>query len=311
MQLHATGALLPMTTTAVFWAESRGVPRGERLRQVAALAMAFAAVAAAFLWLWATLGWMASSPLDPRTTIWQLAARSASWLPRSTWSEWLLPFLPLSPLPFFALARRDLRASAVAILVPVAGYLALASTMLGVPEHGAYLAPIAAPLALLAVRMLGARAALATAVATAIVTVAGVIANDREGVRYRELAAGITALAAADRAVLLYCEPRYGTEDQHVDELAAVRLFRPDTEVFQLQELADREPSQLTPDPQVMAAAWRTIHAQHRVLVTHGSLERLRRWYPSGASLVAAFEAVYELRPLRNAGFDGFELVAR
>lgn len=311
MQLHATGALLPVTTAAMFWAETRLAPRRQRLRQIALLGITFTVLAGAFVWFWAALGWLTGSPLSAERRGWQLVLHGVSSLPRWTWSEWLLPFLPLSPLPLAALARRDLRASGLAILGPAGCYLALAATVLGIPEHGAYLAPLAAPLALLAVRMFGTRMALAAAAATALVNVGCVLVTDVEGARYRALAAGISSLAATDRVVVLYCEPKYGSDDEHVDELAAVRLFRPDTEVFQLQELAAREPAQLTPDPKVMAAAWRAIHAERRVLMTHGSLQRLRRWYPSGALLVAAFESVYELRPLRTADFDGFELVAR
>src|SRR5262249_25486621 len=87
--------------------------------------------------------------------------------------EWLLPFLPLSLAPLFALVWRRFRLEAALQCICIAVYVAAAVVLLppretlrhpqSLPpltliEYGAYFLPLAVPAAVTAVRMLPARA---------------------------------------------------------------------------------------------------------------------------------------------------------
>ncbi|MFM1872519.1 MAG: hypothetical protein RL398_1941, partial [Planctomycetota bacterium] len=77
-------------------------------------------------------------------------------LPGLAWREWLLPYAPFCLAPLLALPYRALHLAGVALLVAVAGYLAVDLVLLiGLVEHGAYAIPLVFPAAALMVRPFG------------------------------------------------------------------------------------------------------------------------------------------------------------
>ena len=137
-------------------------------------------------------------------------------VPLTLWREFALPLCPLSLITFWALTRTEGRAAAVAVLLACAPYIALSALILGVSEHGAYLAALAAPMSLLAARVVPPKALIAITAAAWTCSAWLTWSHDTEGARYRDFAAGFQRLAGADPALLLYCEDPIPGADAHV-----------------------------------------------------------------------------------------------
>lgn len=166
--VHFTGHLLVFVLPLFALVQLPAPRRRHALRLGVAVAVHFAVWGALFVLL-RHHGELVASP-DPVGYVAQrfdLAGIAAN-LPRVVLREWLLPFLPGSVLLLALLGSRRWRLAAALLLTLVAGYLLCSTWLLldGAVEHGAYLLPLALPLALLLGRALQRRGQIALLVAT-------------------------------------------------------------------------------------------------------------------------------------------------
>ena len=170
---------------------------------------------------------------------------------------------------------------------------------------------MAAPLAVLAAQVAGPRLLAAAAVVMLSVTGAQTFAHDTEGPRYRAFVEGLRVVAGDDRCVLLYCEDPVPGPDEHVDELAALRVLDDPTESKNIGALmAEIEVS----GPVQIAGMTRALPALYpgaRLLMGAATRQTLGSRYPKGPALLAALEEVFEFELRQADGFVGFELTPR
>jgi hypothetical protein len=310
-QWHASGILLVPSWALWFWGERRDLPAVRRALQIVVAGAAYLAVFLPFQQLWQSVGWAESIRISRAPFGLAMLQHLAARLPVVFWTDWIRPFLPMSLLLFWAVLRGRQRFLALAVLTAAVAYSVLGAIVLGVSELGVYAAPLAAPLAILAVRVLPTRFAAVVIVGLLLFGTAAVLRHDSEGARYRDFVRGLAVLRADADVVVLFCEHPAGRIDERLDELAAIRVFAPDTAVFVLTELAAREPAELEPSIGPMVAAWGQLHRGRRVLLGRGSRDRLAQEYASGQLLLDALAGAYDFVPRLVDGFDGFELVPR
>ena len=101
--------------------------------------------------------------------------------------------------------------------------------------------------------------AAAAAVAALLCNLSLTWRHDTEGARYRGFVAGLEQVVGPQRSLLLYCEDPVPGPDAHVDGLAAVRVFAPETESWRLGELAAAPPERVRQQLADMAAALPTL----------------------------------------------------
>jgi hypothetical protein len=310
-QLHSMGIFASGVFVLQHWASRPDRAFGRKLAESAAAIAAHAAVFAAGTMLWQGLGWSVGSALDALPRGMALATALAERLPLTCWREFALPFLPLSLVTVWALTRANHRAVGGALVLGALPYIALSALILGVSEHGAYLAALAAPMSLLAARAVPLRPLAAAAVAALLCNLSLTWRHDTEGARYRGFVAGLEQVVGPQRSLLLYCEDPVPGPDAHVDELAAVRVFAPETESWRLGELAAAPPERVRQQLADMAAALPTLTQGARLLMGRSSYDALRARYSSGPIVLKAIEQACRLEPRKELGFDGFELLAR
>ena len=160
--VHATGHLLLGASLLLWWAltPTRTLRSALPLALAAGLAHLLLATGLA---LWLQPGRFAAPFQGQLQFVRDSAtdARAFASLWRVLRDEWLLAFLPLSLTCVAALLRPAARALAIATLVGVGVYLALAAALLNdLYERGAYLLPLALPFALCTLRAFGVRATL-------------------------------------------------------------------------------------------------------------------------------------------------------
>ena len=310
-QLHSMGIFASGLFAAWFWAARPDVPARRRLAQGAAALAVHASVFLAGTALWRSLGWSVGSALDALPRGYELLVALAETMPRTAWRELLLPFAPLPLFAVWALTRPKHRATAVALWLSCLPYLALSGLILGVSEHGAYLAAIAAPMAVLAAQVSRPRLLAAAAVVTISINSALTWAHDTEGARYRTFIDGLHVIAGEDRCVLLYCEDPVPGPDAYVDELAALRVLAYATESMRLGQIAAMSEGSAPGQIAAMASALPALHPGARLLMGRATCQTLADRYPSGPQLLAALERVYRFQPRQQGGFDGFELSLR
>lgn len=310
-QVHSMGVFASGLFALWFWASRPDLARGRRAAQGVAAIATHALVFLACTAYWQSLGWSVGSALGALPTGAALWDKLWSGIAATTWRELLLPFAPLPLFAAWALSRPSERPVAIALFAGCAPYLALSTLILGVSEHGAYLAAVAAPMALLAAATAPLQLLAAAAGLTAIVSAGLTWSHDSEGARYQSFVTGLEQLVEDDRFVLLYCEDPVPGPDAHVDELAAVRIFAPTTESMRLESLA-AQPAELVGSQIVaMAGALPALQAGARLVMGQATVTALRTRYQSGPLLLSALEQVYRLEPRRLAGFDGFELLVK
>ncbi|MEC8653514.1 MAG: hypothetical protein VXY92_13235 [Planctomycetota bacterium] len=310
-QLHSMGVFASGLFCLLHWAARRDRGRSAKLLESAAGVGAHVAVFLAGTALWQSLGWSVGAAVDALPRGAALADALIDRVPLTLWREFALPLCPLSLITAWALTRTEGRAAAVAVLLACAPYIALSALILGVSEHGAYLAALAAPMSLLATRVVPQKALIAITAAAWTCSLWLTWSHDTEGARYRDFAAGFQRLAGAEPALLLYCEDPVPGADAHVDELAALRLFAPSTESMRLEGLAAARPADAREQVVALAAALPAMQRRAKLLLGRCSYEALRDRYESGPVLLQAIERACRLEPRREIGFDGFELLAR
>lgn len=310
-QLHSMGIFASGLFAAWFWAARPDVSRSRRLAQAAAALAVHAVVFLAGTALWRSLGWSVGSALEALPRGAALVRALAEAAPRTAWRELLLPFAPLPLFAAWALTRPAYRAQAIALWLASLPYLALSALILGVSEHGAYLATLAAPMSVLAAQVVGPRALASVALAMLAVNGARTWRHDTEGGRYVAFVAGLHAVAEDDRCVLLYCEDPIPGPDEHVDELAALRVLDDPTECKNIGELMAGLETSAAAQMVAMAMALPALYPGARLLMGEATRQTLAERYPSGGRLLAALEQVYRFEPRRRGGFEGIELIPR
>jgi len=313
-QLHSMGIFASGLFSLCHWAARPDRAVWRKLTESLAAVAAHAALFIAGTALWQSLGWSVGSALDALDALprgMELVKALAELMPKTAWREFLLPFTPLSLITLWALTKRPGRAAAAALLLGSLPYIALSALILGVSEHGAYLATLTAPMALLAARMLPLRTLTLIALGTLAFNAAFAWRHDSEGERYKSFIAGLKQVGGEDRCLLLYCEDPVPGPDTFVDELAAVRVFAPTTASIRLEEFAAAPKSQVQGQVEAMTKAMPSIYLGVRLLMGEASRECLRDDYQSGPLMLTALEQVYRFVPRKRLGFEGFELIAR
>lgn len=310
-QLHSMGIFASGLFAAWFWTARPDVPARRRLAQSAAAIAAHAAVFLAGTAIWKSLGWSVGSALDALPRGAALIAAIFEAMPRTAWRELLLPFAPLPLFAAWALTKPAHRAQAAALGLACLPYLALSGLILGVSEHGAYLATVAAPMAALAAQVVGPRVLAGAALVTILVNAGLTWAHDTEGPRYRAFVAGLREVAGADRCLLLYLEDPVPGPDQYVDELAALRVLDEPTACQNIGELFAELQARPAAEIAAMAKALPALYGNPRLLMGKATHQTLTDRYPSGPKLLAALEQGFRFEPLGRGGFAGFELLPR
>jgi len=222
--------------------------------------------------------------------------------------EWVWPMLPVSVLWLLAFTRRRERALGAALLASLLPYALLAILVVGrLPEHGAYLLPLAWPAALLTARVLPPvllLAALACGLTAGVAEVRGHARPERSA----GYAAGVRELAGG--------APVYLLMGGKVDvESCALRLS--DTDYLSLPALAVLDAATLEGLlPRLEAELAQRLARGERVYLTAGAdaLLRSERFSANArvaARLLAFLEERFALRTVQAHGFRARELRQR
>lgn len=299
--VHATGHfLLPMLLLcAVAVAGGRGVPWRGLLAAV--FAHAVVAVSVAFILrpggapqpFVNQLAFLRDYAMDPHSlvNVWRVMR-----------DEWLIALAPWVLTSLVALVRRRTRPLAIAMAISTAAYLALAYALLDeINERGAYLLPLAFPLAWLTLLACGARiAALSTAVALAVACVE-VVGHD-----HTEPAAWLPGLVALARET----PPAMICRD--VTEQEPITRELPDVPVVRVDSLLASADAGDAGYPAFCAAFDATVEhlmsIGRTVLITRGAHEAL---LATGKPFFARFlrEHLPQHYLLDEIGRDGFNAI--
>lgn len=316
---HATAAVLPAALALVAAGELRqrrragelaagqGLPRS-LLRLGFGIALAHGALMLFGLDLLRALG----LPIGPTGAAQFAAQQLGIDTPRHAAAlvvqEWLVPFLPLSVVSVVALAVPASRWLAAAVLLCTLLYLVLAYAILGGiwNERGAYLLPLAWPLAWLGVRAVPARVGWLSVPVGLGVALVLIDAHDdpQRSLAYVE---GVRA-AAGDR------EPLLLIGDSSDIEALFVRM--PEAPFLSIVSLAAHPPAVVARGlPELDRYLRDQIECERRaVLLTAGAEQWLRspRAAGSGAALALDYlERHFSLQPVNSGRFHGKRIELR
>ncbi len=255
-------------------------------------------------------------------------------LPRIVWHEWLVPLFPVSVLAPFALLRRDLRRDAAAFCATVAVYLVLTTMLLGPlavmqkPEYlpplatyefGAYFLPLGLPGAMLALRLVPQRVAIALPVIGLAAALAVMFSSPRVP---SDLAYGRDALAVLDDKKariliggyseldsILQLRPECGSEPMHAEPNTVLTVYGLWLWLFRFPEYRVREHVFL----------WFDVQAQQirqkggQLLITDDALALLRGTKDGLLDTLANehIPARYTLVPIERGRFRGYVVLDR
>jgi len=295
--VHASGLILP----ALFlpWFLARYEPE-QRWRRGLALALVAGVVHTAAIFVLA-------NPLDSEGFVDRGFGhpQGIAYIPGVAWQEWISVFLPISVTCLFAIRgkhRLELAAFGIALVPYLYGAMRL---LVGEPEFGAYLLPLALLAAWLTVAALPRPLPAILVVVSVVLAVARVVNHEgRWRKEYETYARGAEAAIGDDPAWLLIGDAA---------EMGPILVFRPRMRLVLLNQLAAVPPEKF--DPAVFdafvagqAAAGKKTH------LTKGGrafLAQKLEPFPSGPILLAYIESHYELVPHRSGSFEAFELVKR
>jgi hypothetical protein len=306
--MHASGFLLGLTLgfMAIGWSASR-LPEDRRavvLLVATAIAAQLVSTAAALVVLDHT-GWLVA---DQQVSRFGLLAGPietvALQLPAVVVNEWFLVYQPIALAFVFVPLRREWRGPFLGVAAGVVVFCLLSALLLSHREWGAYLLPMAAPMAALVARAFSARVCAAIAVCGLAIGSSWVLQHDRKWPLYQGLASGLEQVRGPAPGILLTVS---------LDEWAAVlltgvqldtwllfsELLMPADAVAAHVELFDDVIERRRPDG-------------GRVFVSAASLHFLQSGVVPSASLWAdSLRAHYDLVRACASGFDGFELVRK
>lgn len=294
--VHATGQLLLWPLAVLLWL------RGRRIG--AALVLV-----ATHLVVVRVLGWLVTGStkfLDSSGGLLQSALTipvAVSDALAIAWHEWLLAFLPMSVVALVCTFLGPHRRLAIAVHLALLPYLGACIVVVkGLVEHGAYVLPMALPLAWVVVRALPVRGSLACiAIGTAVAL--WIMAPFRQPASERAF--------AADALVLEQQSPMWVLTGS-VDEVQA--LARDATSIALSNVVIMAAAGGLGDDMlPVLLAAWdesivKARAGGRRMVLTRSALDFLR--HPDGGQLVrmmAMVDARYEWHPVEHGAFQGFE----
>jgi hypothetical protein len=300
--LHSSGALLPVPVLGSValraWPASAPLAARRRL-------LLCAASLAVHVPLVAALG---QRQFDFFAAMASLASHARPRVAAVVWHEWLWPFAPLSVLFLLGLRGAPTRKLALVVLASLPVYLVPTLLILGIVwrEFGAYLVPLAAPLAAIAVLRWTRAPILLVAAVMAGLSLHAICRHDEPG-RPREFAAGVRAVAAGAPVRLL---------TGAMQDFEACYVALPDVEREFLLHPPYTEPALAAT---AIAMLDRQIEADWArggvVLLTSGARESLRHpeavKFPTLRLLSLHLEARYRLEPVRARGFEGAVLRPR
>ncbi len=257
-----------------------------------------------------------------------------SQFPRIVLHEWIVPLCPVSVLAPLALLRRDLRRDAAALCTALAVYLVLTTMLLGPlavmqkPEYlppfacyefGAYFLPLALPAAMLALRVVPQRLAMALPIVGIIAALFVMFSSPRVP---SDLDYGRDALAVLDERKariliggygeldsILQLRPECGSEPMHAEPNTVLTVYGLWLWLFRFPEYRVRENVFL----------WFDVQAQQvrqkggQLLITDDALQLLRGT-KDGLLDALANEHIpsrYTLTPIEQGRFRGYVIEDR
>jgi len=231
--------------------------------------------------------------------------------------EWLLPFLPLSLLPFLLLLGRRFRLEAGFVLLAISPYLLAALRLLvGDSESGAYLLPLAIPTAWLTASSLAALRnshelgkhakplGLSLLVISALLALARLEDFDRPEA-YRPYAASLRACIGTEDALVILGHP------DAIDEYGAVLIELPRLRVYLADEPTKYSAAQVR---QAFAPALRaTLAKEKNLYITNKALEFLDMPEANlrgggGRAFVELLRRLCDFEPIHANGFVVYRL---
>ena len=310
-QLHSMGIFSSTLCILLHWAARPDRPVQRRLAESAAGIATHAVVFLIGTEVWRRLGWSVGSALDALPRGFDLLKAIANTMPLTAWRELLRPFAPLSLITACALFHPKVRRSAAALWIASLPYLALSGLILGISEHGAYLAALAAPMSLLAVRACSLTFATRIAALTLCINVVIAWTYDTEAERYERFVAGLERAAGGEPVMVLYCEDPIPGVDPFVDELAAIRIHAPTTPSMRLESYASLPVDQVSILAGAMAAELAASESGSRLFMGQASYDCLRTQYESGPVTLDGLKMVFRFEEIDIDGFKGFALEPR
>ena len=336
---HATGHLLLLTFALFALARMRDVAS---LRRMLPHAIAIALPHAFVVWMAKRLVLPDEVLADPNPEAGAasyfafLRSLGTDWsqFPRIVWHEWIVPLCPISVLAPLALLRRDLHRDAAAFCAALVVYLVLTTMLLGPlavmqkPEYlppfacyefGAYFLPLALPAAMLALRVVPQRLAMALPIVGIIAALFVMFSSPRAP---SDLDYGRDALAVLDDKKariliggygeldsILQLRPECGSEPMHAEPNTVLTVYGLWLWLFRFPEYRVRENVFL----------WFDVQAQQvrqkggQLLITDDALQLLRGT-KDGLLDALANEHIpsrYTLIPIEQGRFRGYVIEDR
>ncbi|MEZ5964481.1 MAG: hypothetical protein R3F56_11595 [Planctomycetota bacterium] len=317
---HASATLLPAVALGVCLSypvqQGRTAQDASAARSLLASAWALcvpmscaAAVLAACLGILPVLGRWLDLGVDTHSAAAYVVRDAAAFAsdPRrwasTLWFEWLLPYAPCNALALVLCFAGRWRTPARWLHLAVAPYYLLCVFLLPSPEFGAYLTPLAWPLALLVVRALRPVAVVGVAALGFAGGLAWISAHDQPELA-RRFAAGASEAAQA--------RPFYLLLGDH-DDVKATLVGLPDTGSLMLLHAgavaATQLPAVLDRLDALLREQWRAGRA---VLLTAGAVRQLDEVVPSGPQVLPGLQSRYDLVAVdirrEDAVFSGWRL---
>jgi hypothetical protein len=305
--MHSSGFLLGLTLGFMIlgWSASRP-PRSRRsLGRLIGIALVAQAVstAVALLVLYRAGLLVADMQLRRFGLLAGPIETLALHLPAIVMSEWFWVYQPLASFFLLVPLRREWRAPFLGVIAGVGAFCLLSALLLSHSEWGAYLLPMAAPMAALVVHVFSARVCAAIAACGLAIGLTSVVRHDQKWGLYRDLASGLERACGDAHGILLTVS---------LDEWGAALLMGKEIEAWPLfsQILM---PAEAIP---ALADLFDDLIESRRprggrVFVSAASLRFLESGVPTAAPWADALRAHYDLVSTCAAGFDGFELVLK
>ena len=306
--MHSSGFLLGLTLGCMIlgWRGSRP-PRSRRsLGLLAAIAIATQALSTAMALL--VLHHAGLLVADLQVLRFGLLAGPIGTLalhvPGIVMGEWFCVYQPLASAFLLVPLRREWRAPFLGVLAGVGVFCLLSTLLLSRSEWGAYLLPVAAPMAVLVARVFSARVCAAIALCGLAIGSTSVVWHDQKGPLYRNLASGLERARGDAHAILLTAS---------TDEWGAVLVMGREIVAWPLFS------EMLVPPEAIPARAERfadVIESRRphggRVFVSSESMRFLESGViPTASPWVDSLRAHYDLVSTCASGFDGYELVLK
>ena len=249
-------------------------------------------------------------------------------LPQILWSEFVLPFSPSILLFALLASQKKHRSLVLLMLVAAAPYIAIAVLMLKDTEHGAYLIPLSAPIAIALVRSYRPVLLYGVVVLCLGVTTAFILDRDVLGPEYRRFAKGVLAASdhakAGDKALPCVLTVEIGRLDmeQTLDERAAILVANPNISFERLTDVALRADDWIALRPGDARVFLRQRHPGQELMLSKQMEDYMLTArkpydssliYPNGKATIERLRRDFEFEPRKVPdsppySFDGYIL---